>query len=58
MNLSTASKMTETIPSNGKEKTRKTAVALFFSVTHSCGSLSKNSRRIMQVKTVKDDEFS
>lgn len=44
MNLSTASKMPETIPSNGKEKkTRKTAVALFFRATYSCGPLSTNT---------------
>lgn len=47
MNPSTASKMSETIPSNGKEKTRKTVVALFFRATYSCGPLSKNSHCIM-----------
>lgn len=57
MNLSTASKMSETIPSNGKERTWKTAVALFFRVTHSYGPLSKNSHWIMRAKTAKDDEF-
>lgn len=47
MNLSTASKMSETIPSNGKERTWKTVVALFFRATYSCGPLSKNSHYIM-----------
>lgn len=58
MNLSTATKMPETIPSNGNEKTRKTVVALFFRATYSCGPLSTNRHCIMCVKTVHDDEFS